>query len=199
MLNSIPSLTHLVEELSKFPGVGRKTATRMAFYILGQTQEHAQSLATALLDVKRLVRPCSCCFNVTEVDPCPVCTAADRDDSQLCVVEQPQDLMAIERGHVFKGRYHVLHGALSPLDGIGPDDLKMAELIARVRQGQFREVVVATNFTLAGEATALYVYRVLQPLAVRVTRLAHGIPMGSDLEYVDDATVGHAIAGRRDF
>ena len=198
MLKSIPSLTRLVDELCKFPGIGRKTATRLAFHVLQQSQPDAQALIDAVGDVKRLVGYCSCCFHVTEDDPCCYCSAADRDDMLVCVVEQPQDLMAIERGHAYRGRYHVLHGVLSPLDGIGPEDLKIAQLLERVRQGVISEVIIATNFTMEGEATALYLCRVLQPLGVKVTRLAHGIPMGSDLEYIDEATVGHAIAGRRD-
>jgi recombination protein RecR len=198
MLDSIPSLTRLVAELSKFPGIGRKTATRLAFYVMQQSDEQSQALVDAIQNLKQRVRFCSQCFHVTEQDPCPLCTSTTRDDSLLCVVEQPQDLMAIERGHSYRGRYHVLHGVLSPLDGVGPDDLKIAELVERVRQGSFSEVIVATNFSIEGEATALYVSRLLQPLGVRMTRLAHGIPMGSDLEYVDDATVGRAIEGRRE-
>jgi recombination protein RecR len=198
MLDSIPSLTRLVAELSKFPGIGRKTATRLAFYVMQQSDEQSQALVDAIQNLKQRVRFCSQCFHVTEQDPCPLCTSTTRDDSLLCVVEQPQDLMAIERGHSYRGRYHVLHGVLSPLDGVGPDDLKIAELVERVRQGSFSEVIVATNFSIEGEATALYVSRLLQPFGVRMTRLAHGIPMGSDLEYVDDATVGRAIEGRRE-
>lgn len=198
MLDSIPSLTRLVSELGKFPGVGRKTATRLAFYVLQQSDENVQSLIDAISDVKQKVVYCSQCFHVTEQDPCSLCTAIDRDDSLLCVVEQSQDLMAVERGHAYRGRYHVLHGVLSPLDGVGPDDLKIDSLIERVRCSGVEEVIVATNFSVEGEATALYLSRMLQPLGVKVTRLAHGIPMGSDLEYVDEATVGRAIEGRRD-
>nr|WP_320114215.1 recombination mediator RecR [uncultured Desulfuromonas sp.] len=198
MLDSIPSLNRLIVELGKFPGIGRKTATRLAFYVMQQSEEQAQALVDAIQNLKQRVRFCSTCFHVTEEDPCPLCTSTSRDDSLLCVVEQPQDLMAIERGHSYRGRYHVLHGVLSPLDGVGPEDLKIAELVERVRQGNFSEVIVATNFSIEGEATALYLSRVLQPFGVRITRLAHGIPMGSDLEYVDDATVGRAIEGRRD-
>ncbi|MCD6526197.1 MAG: recombination protein RecR [Desulfuromonas sp.] len=198
MLSSIPSLTRLVAELGKFPGIGRKTATRLAFYVLQQSDAQAQALMDAIHDVKQNVSYCSRCFHVTEQDPCALCTAMDRDDALLCVVEQPQDLMAIERGHAYRGRYHVLHGVLSPLDGVGPDDLKVDELVERVRRGCVEEVIVATNFSVEGEATALYLSRMLQPLEVKITRLAHGIPMGSDLEYVDEATVGRAIEGRRD-
>jgi len=198
MLDSIPSLNRLIVELGKFPGIGRKTATRLAFHVMQQSDEQSQALVEAIQNLKQRVQFCSTCFHVTEQDPCVLCTSTSRDDSLLCVVEQPQDLMAIERGHSYRGRYHVLHGVLSPLDGVGPDDLKIAELIERVRQGSFNEVIVATNFSIEGEATALYLSRLLQPFGVRITRLAHGIPMGSDLEYVDDATVGRAIEGRRD-
>lgn len=198
MLDSIPSLTRLTVELGRFPGIGRKTATRLAFHVLQQSEVEAQALVAAITDVKANVGYCSCCFHVTEDDPCSICKAMDRDDTLLCVVEQPQDLMAIERGHSYRGRYHVLHGVLSPLDGVGPDDLKFDALVERVQRDNFVEVIVATNFSIEGEATALYLSRILQPLGVKVTRLAHGIPMGSDLEYVDEATVGRAIEARRD-
>ncbi len=199
MLDSVPSLTRLIAELGKFPGIGRKTATRLAFFVLQQAPEESQALADAITDLKRSVGYCSRCFHVTEQDPCRLCCAIDRDDELLCVVEQPQDLIAIERGHAYRGRYHVLHGVLSPLDGIGPDDLTIAQLMARLVDEKFSEVIVATNFSIEGEATALYLARLIQPLGVKVTRLAHGIPMGSDLEYVDAATMGHAIEKRRDF
>lgn len=198
MLDFSPSFARLVTELAKFPGVGKKTATRLAFFILRQPTSESTALASAILDLKEKIRFCSRCFHITETDPCDLCTDAGRDDSLLCVVEEPQDVIAIERSHSFRGRYHVLHGALSPLDGIGPDELKISELLQRLEDGTVREVVVATNFTVEGEATALYLARQIRPLGVRVTRLAHGIPMGSDLEFVDEATVNQAIAGRRD-
>ncbi|WP_432823581.1 recombination mediator RecR [Trichloromonas sp.] len=198
MLDSIPSLTRLIAELSKFPGIGRKSAARLAFFILRQSTAEAEALAGAILDLKTRVRFCSTCFHITESDPCPLCTAPGRDDAILCVVEEPQDLIAIERSHSYRGRYHVLHGALSPLDGVGPEDLKIAELLARLKGGVVQEVLVATNFSVEGEATALYLARLIRPLGVRVTRLAYGIPMGSDLEYVDEATVNRAVEGRRD-
>ncbi|MDY0191776.1 MAG: recombination mediator RecR [Desulfuromonas sp.] len=198
MLDSVPSLTRLTAELGKFPGIGRKTAARLAFFVLQQSPEESQSLVDAITDLKRSVGYCSCCFHVTEQDPCQLCCATDRDDELLCVVEQPQDLIAIERGHSYRGRYHVLHGVLSPLDGVGPDDLKISQLMGRLAEGKFKEVIVATNFSIEGEATALYLARLIQPLGIKVTRLAHGIPMGSDLEYVDAATMGHAIDKRRD-
>lgn len=198
MLNSIPSFTRLVAELAKFPGVGNKTATRLAFFLLRQPEAQAEALASAILDLQRNTRFCSTCFHITEQDPCPICTNPGRDESLLCVVEEPQALLAIERSRSFKGCYHVLHGALSPLDGIGPEDLKIAPLIKRLEQGNVQEVLIATNFTVEGDATALYLAKLIQPLGIRVTRLAYGIPMGSELEYVDEATVNRAVEGRRD-
>ena len=198
MLNSTPSFARLVAELAKLPGVGRKTAARLAFHILKQPDAESQALAEAIRELKLKIRFCSRCFSITEEDPCSICTDAGRDESLLCVVEQPQDLMAIERSRSFRGRYHVLHGALSPLDGIGPEDLKIQELLSRLREQSVQEVLVATNFTVEGETTALYLGKLISPLGIRVTRLAHGIPMGSDLEYVDEATVNRAVEGRRD-
>jgi len=198
MLDSVPSFARLVAELAKLPGVGRKTAARLAFHVLRQPDSAATALAEAIQELKRNIRFCSRCFHVTEDDPCTLCTDTTRDDRLLCVVEQPQDLLAIERSHVFKGRYHVLHGALSPLDGVGPEDLKLTELMARLADGQVEELLLATNFSVEGEATALYIARLVKPLGVRVTRPAHGIPVGSDLEYIDEATVTSAVEGRRE-
>jgi len=198
MLDSIPSFARLVTELAKFPGIGRKTATRLAFYLLRQPEQQSEALASAIREVKTRVRLCSRCFHLTEADPCAICCDSSRDGHLLCIVEQPQDLLAIERGRSFHGRYHILHGALSPLDGIGPEQLRIRELLERVEAEGVTEVVVATNFSVEGEATALYLAQRLRPLGIRVTRLAYGIPMGSDLEYVDDATVSRAIEGRRE-
>ena len=198
MLDSIPSFARLVAELAKFPGVGQKTATRLAFFILRQPQVEAEALAAAIRDLKEKIRFCSVCHHITEQDPCSLCTDPARDERLLCVVEQPQDLIAIERSRSFRGRYHVLHGALSPLDGIGPEQLRIAELLERLGQGGVEELLVATNFSVEGEATALYLARLVRPLGIRVTRLAYGIPMGSDLEYVDEATVHRAVEGRRE-
>jgi len=198
MLDSIPSFARLVAELAKFPGIGRKTATRLAFFVLHQTPAEAEALAGAIRELKEKVQFCSNCFHITESDPCPLCTDPGRDERLLCIVEEPQDLIAIERSRSFRGRYHVLHGALSPLDGVGPDDLRVGELLTRLREGAVQEVVIATNFNVEGEATALYLARLIRPLGIRVTRLAHGIPMGSDLEYVDEATVNRAVEGRRE-
>ncbi|MFN2257750.1 MAG: recombination mediator RecR [Desulfuromonadaceae bacterium] len=197
MLDSTPSLERLIDELRKLPGVGRKTATRLAFFILQQPERDVSELAQALRDVKHNVRLCSRCFNITETDPCPICRAPERDAAMLCVVEQPQDLLAIERGHDYHGRYHVLHGVLSPLDGVGPDDLRIPQLLQRLEQGGVDEVLVATNFSMEGEATALYLSKILHPRGIKVTRLAHGIPMGGDLEYLDAATLSGAIARRQ--
>ena len=198
MLKSIPSFARLVAELAKFPGVGNKTATRLAFFLLRQPKEQSEALATAILDLQRNTRFCSVCFHITEQDPCSLCSDRGRDETLLCVVEEPQALLAIERSRSFKGHYHVLHGALSPLDGIGPEDLKIAPLIKRLEQGHVQEVIIATNFTVEGDATALYLAKLIQPLGIRMTRLAYGIPMGSELEYVDEATVNRAVEGRRD-
>ena len=198
MLKSIPSFARLVAELAKFPGVGNKTATRLAFFLLRQPKAQSEALATAILDLQRNTRFCSVCFHITEQDPCSLCSDRGRDESILCVVEDPQALLAIERSRSFKGHYHVLHGALSPLDGVGPEDLKIAPLIKRLEQGNVQEVIVATNFTVEGDATALYLAKLIQPLGIRLTRLAYGIPMGSELEYVDEATVNRAVEGRRD-
>jgi recombination protein RecR len=198
MLNSIPSFARLVAELAKFPGVGNKTATRLAFFLLRQPKVQAEALAEAIIDLQRNTRFCSVCFHITEQDPCVLCSDAGRDATLLCVVEEPQALLAIERSRSFKGLYHVLHGALSPLDGIGPEDLKIAPLFKRLEQGGFQEILIATNFTVEGDATALYLAKLIQPLGIRVTRLAYGIPMGSELEYVDEATVNRAVEGRRD-
>ena len=198
MLDSIPSFARLVAELAKFPGVGTKTATRLAFFLLRQPDAEAAALATAIVDLKRNTRFCSICFHITEQDPCSVCADPGRDGSLLCVVEEPQAVLAVERSRSFRGRYHVLHGALSPLDGIGPDELKIAPLLERLKAGEVSEVLVATNFTVEGDATALYLARLIHPLGIRVTRLAYGIPMGSELEYVDEATVHRAVEGRRE-
>jgi recombination protein RecR len=194
MLHTSKSLTRLLGELKKLPGVGEKTALRLAFHLL-KSPANVTALAESLAEVNARVRFCSICFGITEDDPCPVCTG-DRDDSLICVVEEPQDMLAIERSQAFRGRYHVLQGALSPLSGVTPSQLKIAELVRRLEPGGVREVVHATNFSVEGEATALYLTRLLKPMGVRVTRLAHGIPTGHDLEYVDATTMQRAVEGR---
>lgn len=197
MLHFSKSFGRLLLELKKLPGVGEKTALRLAFHLL-KSPLQMQALAESLEGVADHVRFCSTCFGITEDDPCHLCTG-DRDDSVICVVEEPQDLLAIERSHAFRGRYHVLQGALSPLGGITPSDLRIAELMARLRTGRVREVLLATNFSVEGEATALYLGRLIKELGLRVTRLAHGIPLGSDIEYVDSATVQRAVEGRAEY
>ena len=194
MLHFSNSLTRLVGELKKLPGVGEKSALRLAFHLL-KSPGNIEALAESLLQVRERVRFCSVCFAITEDDPCWICSG-ERDATTLCVVEEPQDLLAMERSRAFRGRYHVLQGALSPLNGVTPRDLKIAELMQRLEGGELREVLIATNFSVEGEATALYLTRMIKPLGIRVTRLAHGIPIGSDLEYVDAATVQRAVEGR---
>jgi recombination protein RecR len=198
MIDFTPSFSRLIAELAKFPGIGRKTATRLAMFILRQPQSEAEALADAIKELKARIRFCSICFHFTETDPCPLCTDPARDDRILCVVQEPQDLLAIERSRSFRGRYHVLHGALSPLDGVGPEDLKIAELLSRLENGTVMEVLLATNFSVEGEATAYYLAKLVGSLGIRTTRLAYGIPLGSDLEYIDEATVNRAVEGRRE-
>lgn len=190
-------IDRLVHELSKLPGIGERTATRLAFFILKEPSEYARSLAGAIADVKERVRLCSCCMNITESDPCAICVDPSRDDSSICVVEDPSDMLAVERTHAFRGRYHILHGALSPLDGVGPEDIKIAELLRRLEEGGAKEVIIATNSNVEGEATALYISRLLKPTGIKVTRLASGIPVGGDLEYVDPSTINRAFEERR--
>lgn len=191
-------IDRLVHELAKLPGIGERTAQRLAFHILRQPGEYATALSGALLDVKEKVRLCSACMNLTEEDPCHLCRDARRTTSVICVVEDPSDVMAVERTHAFRGCYHVLHGALSPLDNIGPDDIKIAELVRRLGGGEVEEVIVATNANVEGEATALYLSRIIKPTGIRITRLASGIPVGGDLEYIDASTLSRALEERRD-
>ena len=191
-------LGKLVEQLQRLPGIGSKSAQRLAFHILKTPREEVERLADAMRDVKDRVTYCSTCSNITDIDPCSYCTAADRDRRLICVVEQPENVAAIEKTRGFKGRYHVLMGTIAPLQGIGPDDLKIKGLLARVGTGEVTEVIVATNPTVEGEATALYLARLIKPLGVRVTRIAMGIPVGSDLEYADEVTMTRAMEGRRE-
>ena len=182
---------------ARLPGVGEKTAQRLAFHVLKSPPEYASDLAQALLLLRQEVRLCSRCCNLTAQDPCAICADPQRDARTICVVESVPDLLALERTREFRGRYHVLHGALSPLDGVGPDQLKLKELVSRLGQG-VEEVIVATDPTVEGEATALYITRLVKPLGVRVTRIAQGLPMGGDLEYADQVTLARALAGRRE-
>jgi recombination protein RecR len=188
----------LIEELSRLPGIGPKTASRLTFYLLRSAREQVQALAEAIGELQEKVVTCSVCFNIAETSPCPICSDRQRERSLVCVVEEPLDVLAIERTRGYNGLYHVLHGAISPVEGIGPEDLKIAELIQRLRGAPVQEVILATNPNLEGESTAMYVFRQLAPLGVRVTRLAHGLPMGGDLEYADEITLTHALEGRRE-
>ena len=198
MFSYAPPLARLIEELSKLPTVGPKTAQRLAFHMLSMTPRDAEALAAAILEAKSRIRNCSVCGNLTEADPCGICTNPQRNRSVICVVEDPRDVAAMERTREFSGLYHVLQGAISPLDGIGPDDLRIAELLTRAATGEVREVIIATNPRVEGEATALYLSKVLKPLGVRVTRIAHGLPVGGDLEYADEVTLARALEGRRE-
>lgn len=193
-----PAIARLIEEFQRLPGIGPKSAQRLAFFILRSDEERAQRLAEAIVEVKRTVRFCSQCFNLAEGDLCEICASDKRDRSVLCVVEEPRDVVAIERSGGFSGLYHVLQGAISPMDGIGPEQLKMRELVERVGSGEVTEVIVATNPNVEGETTSLYIARLLRPFGVRVTRIASGLPVGGDLEYADEVTLSRALEGRRD-
>jgi recombination protein RecR len=193
-----PSLARLVQELGRLPGIGEKTATRLAMFILNSDREYVEGLAEAIWAVKAETTLCQECFSLAEGDLCATCRDPQRTEETLCVVEEPADQMAVERIHEFRGRYHVLHGVLAPLDGIGPEELKITQLMERLKRGQTQEVIVATNPTVEGEATALYLAKQIKPLGIRVSRIAHGIPMGGDVEYIDSVTLGRAIEGRRE-
>jgi recombination protein RecR len=199
LIVSLPEpLARLVEQLQKLPGIGAKSAQRLAFHVLKNPREDAERLCEAIRDVKEQVTYCSTCNNITAIDPCVFCAGDARDRRIICVVEEPQNVMVVEKTREFRGRYHVLMGALSPLQGVGPDDLKIKGLLDRVGAGGVEEIILATSPTVEGEATALYLARLLKPLGVRVTRIAMGIPVGSDLEYADEVTMTRAMEGRRD-
>ena len=189
-------MTRLIEELGKLPGIGPKTASRLAFYVLRMAKDEAVALADSIVDVKDRIRLCSRCFNITETDPCDICTDPERTNG-ICVVEEPLDVVALERTGQLDCRYHVLHGAISPIDGIGPDQLKIRELIGRIDAEQPTEVIIATNLDLPGDATATYLHRLLSPKGITVTRPASGLPVGGDLEYADEQTLGRALRSRR--
>ncbi len=193
-----PPLSRLIQELVKLPSVGEKTATRLAFHLLRTDRRDVEQLADALLKMRNEIHLCSVCLGLAADDPCTLCQDPQRDSDTICIVAQPADVIALERSGGFKGRYHVLHGCLAPLDGIGPEQLRISELLRRLEAGSVREVVIATNPTVEGEATALYLSKLLKPLGVRVTRIAHGLPMGADVEYADSLTLGKALEGRRD-
>lgn len=191
-------LSKLINELSKLPGIGGKTAQRLAFHILSMDDKDANAIADAILDAKKSMKYCSVCGNLTDVDPCGICTDTARDQSVICVVESPRDVSAMERIREFKGLYHVLHGAISPMDGIGPEDINLKQLIIRLQNHDVKEVILATNPNIEGEATAMYTARLIKPSGIRVSRIAHGIPVGGDLEYADEITLSKAMEGRRE-
>ena len=194
----VEPVSKLIDEFSRLPGIGPKTASRLVFYLLRAPEEQAQSLAEALRELRERIRFCSVCFNITEEDPCAVCTDEGRDRSVICVVEEPLDVVAIERTRDYHGLYHVLHGTIAPVEGVGPDDLRIAELLSRLgKTSPVREVIIATNPNMGGEATAMYIARQLEGSQIKVTRLARGLPVGGDLEYADEVTLSRALAGRQ--
>lgn len=190
------ALGNLVDQLAKLPGIGRKSAQRLAFHILKQSDEEAQLLADAILTAKANIHYCSLCYNLTDKELCPICSNPERDDSVLCVVEDARDVIALERSNQFHGLYHVLHGAISPMDGVGPDQLKIKELLQRLQQHPAEEIIIATNTSIEGEATAMYLSNLLKPLDIKVTRIAQGLPVGGDIQYADEVTLARAFEGR---
>lgn len=196
MAGSAPALTRLIEQFERLPGVGRKSAQRLAFHVLGLPPEKAREFADAILEASEKIHKCAVCQNLTDSEVCPICAQAGRDQSTICVVETPQDILAFERTKEYKGVYHVLHGLISPMDGVGPEQLHIKELLTRIGQGAVEEVIMATNPTVEGEATAAYLARLLKPMGLRVTRLAYGIPVGGNLEYADEVTLYRALEGR---
>ena len=194
----VAALEKLVEQFQKIPSIGRKTAQRMAFHVLDLTENEAKEFADAIMDAHTKIHHCSLCHNLTENELCPICESVTRDHSLLCVVEDPRDIPAIERTREFSGVYHVLHGTISPMNGVGPDQLTIKSLVERVSKGDIKEVIMATNPTLEGDTTAMYIGKLLKPFEVKVTRLAYGIPVGADIEYADDVTLLRALEGRRE-
>lgn len=192
-------VSRLIQELKRLPGIGAKSAQRIAFYVLRGARDEAEALSRALIDVKDRISTCSLCNHVTDVDPCRFCSSPERNSGLVCVVEEPPNVVAIEKTHEYKGRYHVLMGALSPLQGIGPEQLKITGLMERLRTGEVEEIILATNPNVEGEATAIYLSKLIKPLGVKVTRIAMGVPVGSELDYADEITMGKALEGRREF
>ena len=193
-----PSIEKLIQSFEKLPSIGNKTAARLAFYILNASEEETNEFVSSIVNAKKNLKYCSKCYNISDTDPCTICGNPKRDQSQICVVEDVRDIIAMERTHEFKGVYHVLHGSISPMNGIGPDDIKIKELLARLIDGQVKEVILATNPRVEGEATAMYLSKLIKPLGISVTRIAHGIPVGGDLEYTDEITLTKALEGRRE-
>lgn len=190
-------VARLVEELTKLPGIGPKTAQRLAFHIIGSPREDVHSLALAITEAKEKIGYCRSCFNLTDVNPCEICEDGSRDKGTICVVEEPRDVVALEKTREYKGKYHVLHGAISPMEGVGPGELRIKELISRLTE-DIQEVILATDPNVEGEATAMYLSRLIKPMGIKVTRMAHGMPVGGDLEYVDEVTLSKALEGRRE-
>ena len=193
-----PSIEKLIQSFEKLPSIGNKTAARLAFYILNASEEETKEFVSSIINAKKNLKYCSKCYNISDTDPCTICGNPKRDQTQICVVEDVRDIIAMERTHEFKGVYHVLHGSISPMNGIGPEDIKIKELLARLMDGQVKEVILATNPRVEGEATAMYLSKLIKPLGVSVTRIAHGIPVGGDLEYTDEITLTKALEGRRE-
>ena len=191
-------ITRLIEEFSKLPGVGRKTAQRLAFHVINMNNNDVEALSRAILEAKREIKYCSICCNISDSEICSMCSNKNRDISTICVVEDPRDVAAMERTRDYKGQYHVLHGVISPMDGIGPDMIKIKELVQRVGTQDIKEIIMATNPTIEGEATAMYIARLLKPMGIKVTRIAHGLPVGGDIEYADEVTISKALEGRRE-
>ena len=193
-----PSIEKLIESFERLPSIGHKTAARLAFYILNSSEEVTNEFISSIINAKKNLKYCSKCFNISDTDPCTICANPKRDNTFICVVEDVRDIIAMEKTHEFKGIYHVLHGSISPMNGIGPDDIKIKELLARLMDGEVKEILIATNPRVEGEATAMYLSKLIKPLRIKVTRIAHGIPVGGDLEYTDEITLTKALEGRRE-
>ena len=193
-----PSIEKLIESFEKLPSIGHKTAVRLAFHMLDLNEERTNEFISSIINAKQNLKYCSQCFNIADTDPCPICTNPKRDKSVICVVEDVRDILAMERTNEFKGVYHVLHGSISPMNGIGPEDIKIKELLARLQENTVKEIILATNPRVEGEATAIYLSKLIKPLGIKVTRIAHGIPVGGDLEYTDEITLTKALEGRRE-
>ena len=194
---SVVTLSKLVEQFERMPGIGHKSAQRLAFYVLNMTKQEAEDFSKIILEAHEKIKRCSVCCNLAEDEKCPICKSDSRDKSVICVVEDPRDVIAFERTHEYNGTYHVLHGVISPMNGIGPEDITIKELLSRIGDGKVKEVIMATNPTVEGEATALYISRLLKPMGITVSRLAYGIPVGAELEYADEVTLTKALEGRR--
>ena len=193
-----PSIEKLIESFERLPSIGHKTAVRLAFHMLDLSKEETEEFINSIINAKEKLKYCSNCYNISDTDPCPICSSPKRDNSVICVVEDVRDVMAMERTHEFKGVYHVLHGTISPMNGIGPEDIKIKELLNRIANNDIKEIIIATNPRVEGEATAIYLSKIIKPLGIKVTRIAHGMPVGGDLEYTDEVTLSKALEGRRE-